>query len=271
MNVCIIFMQEIYSKEVNRMPTFTYEALQINYTRSGNGKPLVFLHGWGTNLESFTCLSEPLATSYDVISIDFPGFGKSVEPRTPWNLDDYTKMTIAFIKYLNLQKPTLIGHSFGGRVSIKVSERLELDKIILINSAGIKPKRKPGYFVRVYGYKFFKTVASLPLLNWVLKEPLDAYREIYSSSDYKQATPIMKQVLSKVVNEDLRESLKLIDVPVLLIWGDKDTSTPLEDAKLMEQTIPNAGLVVFEGAGHFSYQEQPSRTLTIIQTFLGGR
>ncbi len=252
------------------MPTFTYEGLQINYTRSGSGTPLVFLHGWGTDLESFKCLSEPLAENFDVISIDFPGFGKSAEPESPWNLDDYTKMTYAFMRQLNLLKPSLIGHSFGGRVSIKLSEILELDKIILINSAGIKPKRKSGYFLRVYGYKFFKTVASLPLLNWVLKEPLEAYREIYSSSDYKQASPIMKQVLTKVVNEDLREHLNSIKVPVLLIWGDKDTSTPLEDAQLMEQLIPNAGLVVFEGAGHFSYQEQPSRTLTIIRTFLGG-
>lgn len=253
------------------MPIFTYDALQINYERSGSGKPILFLHGWGTDLQSFSCLSEPLSKFHDVISIDFPGFGKSTEPQTPWNLDDYMKMTLAFINHLNLKKPTLIGHSFGGRVSIKLSEHVDLDKIILINSAGIKPKRKSGYFLRVYGYKFFKTVASLPLLSFILKEPLEAYREIYSSSDYKQATPIMKQVLSKVVNEDLRERLSSIQVPVLLIWGDKDTSTPLEDAKLMEKLIPNAGLVVFEGAGHFSYQEQPSRALTIIETFLGGQ
>jgi len=252
------------------MPIFTYDALQINYERFGSGNPILFLHGWGTNLESFSCLSEPLGKSNDVIAIDFPGFGKSTEPKTPWNLDDYTKMTLAFIKHLNLQKPTLIGHSFGGRVSIKLCEHIELEKIILINSAGIKPKRKSGYFLRVYGYKIFKTVASLPLLRFILKEPLEAYREIYSSSDYKQATPIMKQVLTKVVGEDLRDRLKTIEVPVLLIWGDQDTSTPLQDAKLMEQMIPNAGLVVFEGAGHFSYQEQPSRTLTIIRTFLGG-
>jgi pimeloyl-ACP methyl ester carboxylesterase len=252
------------------MPIFTYDALQINYERTGSGKPILFLHGWGTDLQSFSCLSEPLSKSYDVIAIDFPGFGKSSEPEKPWSLDDYVKMILAFINHLDLKKPTLIGHSFGGRVSIKLCEQTELDKIILINSAGIKPERKPGYFVRVYGYKFFKTVASLPVLSFILKEPLEAYREIYSSSDYKQATPVMKQVLSKVVNEDLREHLKLIQIPVLLIWGDKDTSTPLEDAKLMEQMIPNAGLVVFEGAGHFSYQEQPSRALTIIKTFLGG-
>lgn len=253
------------------MPIFTYDALQINYERAGSGNPILFLHGWGTNLESFSCLFDPLAKSNDVIAIDFPGFGKSTEPMTPWSLDDYTKMTLAFIKHLNLQNPTLIGHSFGGRVSIKLCEALKLDKLILINSAGIKPKRKSGYLLRVYGYKFFKAVASLPLLSFILKEPLEAYRELYSSSDYKQASVIMKQVLSKVVNEDLRERLHSIQVPVLLIWGDKDTSTPLEDAKLMEKMIPNAGLVVFEGAGHFSYQEQPSRALTIIRTFLGGQ
>jgi len=253
------------------MSIYNYENLQVNYIRKGSGQPIVFLHGWGAEISTFNLLIDELSKSNDVIAIDFPGFGKSEEPKRAWNLDDYANMTYAFIQSLNIEKPTLIGHSFGGRVSIKLSQMMTLNKIILINSAGIKPKRKFSYYVRVYGYKFFRNVASLPLIKWILKEPLEAYREIYSSSDYKQATPVMKQILSKVVNEDLKHVLSKIDVPVLLIWGDQDTSTPLEDAKIMEQLIPDAGLVVFEGAGHFSYVEQPARILTIIRTFVGGR
>lgn len=252
------------------MSIYKYENLQVNYIRKGNGKTLVFLHGWGAEIGTFTHLMDELSKSYDVVAIDFPGFGKSEEPQTPWNLDEYAKMTLAFINDHNIVNPILIGHSFGGRVSIKLSQLMLVDKIILINSAGIKPKRKANYYVRVYGYKFFRNVASLPLLKWMLKEPLEAYREIYSSSDYKQASPKMKQVLSKVVNEDLRDLLPNIKVPVLLIWGDQDTSTPLQDAQIMEKLIPDAGLVVFEGAGHFSYIEQPARILTIIRTFIGG-
>ena len=252
------------------MPIYKYENLEINYIRKGNGKPVVFLHGWGTNIESFSVLTEAIAKTHEVIALDFPGFGKSQEPISPWNLDDYTQMTEKFLESLDIKNPTLIGHSFGGRVSIKLSQKMDVRGIILINSAGIKPERKSNYYFKVYGYKFFKIVASLPLLKWVLKEPLEAYRELHSSSDYKAATPIMKQVLSKVVNEDLRTLLPLIKAPTLLIWGDQDASTPIEDARLMESLIPDAGLVVYEGASHFSYLEQPERTITIINTFLGG-
>lgn len=252
------------------MPTYQYGEHKINYMREGTGQPLVFLHGWGADLTSFNVITQELTAHYEIIAIDFPGFGGSDEPSTPWSLDDYTTMTEAFIGHLGINKPTLIGHSFGGRVSIKLSQKLKLDRIVLINSAGIKPKRKASYYLRVYGYKSFKTIASLPLFSWILKEPLEAYREMYSSADYKQASPIMKQVLSKVVNEDLRHLLKKIDVPVLLIWGDKDTSTPVQDAKLMEEMIPDAGLVVYEGVGHFSYLEQPAQTVAIIKTFVGG-
>ncbi|GAB6107602.1 alpha/beta fold hydrolase [Fusibacter bizertensis] len=253
------------------MSIYEYESLKINYMRKGSGKPIVLLHGWGTSLETFMPLFNDLSKSYDVTVLDFPGFGESSEPTTPWDLDDYAKMTMHFIEAMGIKMPSLLGHSFGGRVSIKLSQLMPLSQIILVNSAGIKPKRKANYFIRVYGYKLFRTVASLPFFKWLLKEPLEAYRELYSSSDYKQASPIMKQVLSKVVNEDLKSILPNITSPVLLVWGDQDTSTPLEDAKIMESLIPDSGLVVFEGAGHFSYVEQPSRFLTIIKTFLGGK
>ena len=252
------------------MPIFNYENTDVHYIRKGTGQPIVFLHGWGANLDSFTRLIDAVQKTHEVIALDFPGFGKSQEPNHPWNLDDYTKMTHAFLTALNIQKPILLGHSFGGRVSIKLSQLRPLKGVILMNSAGIKPERKSNYYFKVYGYKFFRQMASLPIFKWLLKEPLEAYRELHSSADYKAATPMMKQVLSKVVNEDLRDILPKIAAPTLLIWGDQDGSTPLEDAKIMEALIPDAGLVVYEGVGHFSYLEQPERTITIIQTFLGG-
>lgn len=252
------------------MAIFKYDDLNIYYERSGKGKTLLFLHGWGTSGDSFEPILRGLRDSFEIITLDFPGFGKSDEPKTPYTLSDYTKMTLAFMKAQNLIDPVLIGHSFGGRVSIKIASQEPISKIILMNSAGIKPKRSMGYYLKVYGYKTFKWVAKLPLFSWILKEPLMAYAEIYSSDDYKRATPMMKQVLSKVVNEDLTPLLPKIKASTLLLWGDLDTSTPLEDAKTMANLIPDAGMVVFDGAGHFTYLEDPEKTLTIIKSFLGG-
>jgi pimeloyl-ACP methyl ester carboxylesterase len=252
------------------MPFYSYDTLKVNYKRQGKGQPVVLLHGWGASLQTFDAIFEDLSKKYDVLSIDFPGFGASDEPSQSWNLSEYTDFVEKMLKDLNIQNPVLIGHSFGGRVAIKLEGRIRPKAVVLVNSAGIKPKRAASYYLKVYGFKAFRILAGLPGLKWILAEPLAAYRELYSSSDYKQASPIMKQVLSKVVNEDLRAFLPNFEAPVLLVWGDQDTSTPIEDAKLMSEMIPDAGLVVFEGAGHFSYLEQPARFSTIINTFIGG-
>lgn len=253
------------------MPIFEYQSLNIHYSELGQGPSVLFLHGWGANKETFSGLMAPLSKNFRVLSIDFPGFGASDEPLKPWSLTDYTDMTEAFIHAHALDAPILIGHSFGGRVAIKLTQRLTIEKMVLIGSAGIRPRRPLSYYLKVYGYKGFKTIAKLPLFSWVLKEPLDAYRHMYASSDYKAASPMMKQVLSSVVGEDLTPILPKISASTLLLWGEEDTSTPVSDAKLMEKAIPDAGLVVFPGVGHFAYLEAFDQTLTIVSTFLGGR
>lgn len=252
------------------MAVFNYDNLNIHYERFGKGRTLLFLHGWGTNGASFAPLFKGLENQFEIVHLDFPGFGLSDEPQRAYNLTDYTEMTLAFIKALDLKDPVLIGHSFGGRVSIKIASKTPVSNVILINSAGIKPKRTRKYYLKVYGYKCFKFIAKLPLLSWILKEPLTAYSNIHSSEDYKRATPIMKQVLSKVVNEDLRPLLTDIKASTLMIWGDQDTSTPVQDARIMEQLIPDSGLVVYDGVGHFAYLEQSEKTIAIIKSFLGG-
>ncbi len=252
------------------MSFFDYKSKKVHYIQRGHGKSVLILHGWGTNIESFNLIIEDLSAHYQVTAIDFPGFGLSEEPIEPFALSQYAELIEAFILHLGLKNPVVIGHSFGGRVAIKLSPKHLYEKLILVNSAGIKPVRKSSYYFKVYGFKGIRALGKLPLFSYILAEPIKAYSEKYSSQDYKQASPVMKMVLSKVVNEDLKGYLPQINAPTLLIWGDQDTATPLQDAKLMSSLIPDAGLVVFEGAGHFTYLEQPNRFLTIIKTFIGG-
>jgi len=262
------------------MTYFNYRAHSVAYTHKVASKdansashtdlpPLLLLHGWGPSKETFDGIIKNIGNSRDIYALDFPGFGDSDEPSTPWRLDDYTDMVIAFIEAMSLKTPIVIGHSFGGRVAIKLANRVTLDKVVLTSSAGIVPKRPLSYYTKIYGYKTMRLLNHLPLLHFILKEPVKAYSEKYSSSDYKMATPMMKRILSLVVNEDLTPLLKHIKVPTLLIWGDQDTATPIEDAKLMLAKIPDSGLVTFEGAGHFAYLEQPERFNTIIKSFIG--
>jgi len=262
------------------MACFNYRAHSVAYTHieasssltkaSSTGlSPVLLLHGWGPSKETFDGVINGIKNLCDIYALDFPGFGGSDEPSTPWHLDDYTDMVIAFIDAMSLKNPIVIGHSFGGRVAIKLANRITLDKLILTSSAGIVPKRPLTYYTKVYGYKAMRLLNHLPLLHFILNEPVKAYGEKYGSADYKKASPMMKRILSLVVNEDLTPLLKNIQTPTLLIWGDQDTATPLKDAKRMQKEIPDAGLVIFEGAGHFGYLEQPERFNTIIKSFIG--
>lgn len=121
------------------------DSLKINYMDKGSGELVVLLHGWGSNIELFENMSELLARKYHVVAPDMPGFGLSDEPKEPWRVDDYVDFVLKFLEPFAPKKVTFLGHSFGGRVIIKMASRdlpFEIEKVILVDSAGVKPKRR---------------------------------------------------------------------------------------------------------------------------------
>lgn len=242
--------------------------LNIHYDIKGDGNPLVILHGWGANLESFRPVIDYFSKKFKVIALDFPGFGESEEPKVDIGVYEYADIVEKFLNELNIINPILMGHSFGGRISIILSSRLSIKKLILIDSAGIKPKRKFKYYLKVYTFKFIKFFASLPGINLILKDFIEEYKNHAGSSDYRNASPMMKKILIKVVNEDLSYLLSEIKAETLIIWGENDSATPIDDARIMEKNIKDSGMVVLKGAGHFSYIEKLNEFLIIIDKYL---
>ncbi len=240
----------------------------VNYQVSGTGQPVLLLHGWGVDTKLLAGVHQHLAEKFMAISLDLPGFGGSPAPSMVWGVYQYADFIEHFLYELKVEKPIVIGHSFGGRLTIILAARAITGKIILCDSAGILPKRSGEYYARVYSYKAAKKVMSLPLLNKYADKALAIWRKSNPSSDYQAADGIMRQIFVKVVNEDLQPLLAKINVPALLIWGENDDATPLWQGKLMEQLIPDSGLVVFEGCGHYAYLEQLPRFLSIIDCFL---
>lgn len=244
------------------------DGIDIEYTDSGSGQAVLLLHGWGANKESFSFVAESLDKHFRVITVDFPGFGASGEPPVPWGVEEYCSFVEKFNAALNIQNPIIAGHSHGGRTAIRYASRNPVHKLILLDSAGIKPKRKLSYYIRVYSYKAAKHLLKLPGLRHKREQILERFRKSTGSDDYKQATPLMRQTLVKLVNEDLKAYLPKIQAPTLLIWGELDTATPLEHGKLMEKLIPNAGLVTMKGGSHWVYAQRPRETLIILNNFL---
>ena len=246
----------------------TIEGQPIRYEVTGQGRSLILMHGWGCNLTTVRSIANVAAQTHTVYNIDFPGFGESPEPDEIWGVEKYTQLIEKFARELNIERPVLIGHSFGGRVGIVYASRNEVDKLILVNAAGVKPRHKPKYYIKVYSYKTAKWLMKTFLPKDEAEIQIAKMRDKKGSADYRSASQKMKTIMSKVVNEDLCDKMPNIKAPTLLIWGAKDTATPIKDAKTMEKLIPDAGLVVFEDAGHYSFLDNPFGFAKVLSYFL---
>ena len=239
-----------------------YKDINVNYVFYDNNsnKSLIFLHGWGQNIEMMMPIAKPFAKDYNVLIIDLPGFGHSDEPKYHWSLYDYSDLVDSFVKELKLKNIILIGHSFGGKVSICYALKHKVSKLVLLASPYTKRDVKPTLKM-----KFFKFIKNTP----GLKVFANILRNHVGSTDYKNASLTMKGVLVKHVNLDLKEEVKKITCPVLLIWGDKDEAVPLEDAKYLEKNMKDCGLVVYPGCTHYAYLERLNQTISVLKSFIG--
>ena len=248
--------------------TINIRGTQLIYTVEGEGMPVILMHGWGCNHSTLKSIEAQLTPGFKVYNVDFPGFGGSNEPSAVWGVEEYTSVIEDFARQEHIESPILLGHSFGGRVGILFASRNKVHKLILVDAAGVKPRRSLRYYYKVYSYKAIKHALLFFLGKKRGETALNSYRAKVGSSDYSNASPMMRAILSKVVNEDLKSVMPKIACPTLLIWGANDTATPLADAKIMEKLIPDAGLVSFDGVGHYSFLENPYQFAAVLKSFL---
>ncbi len=257
--------------------TFTEAALPINgvqfhYIIGQPAQPdpalpprrALLLHGWGGSIESWRPVTAALLErGFQVLVVDFPGFGRSSPPPSAWGVPDYTETLIALIESLAFAPSNIIAHSFGGRVAlILAATRPDLVKrLVLVSAAGIRTD-SPSLLRRT-ATKLGKAIFRLPGLAGIG----DQIRARVASKDYLEAG-ILRETFVKVIEQDLREYAAQITHPTLLVWGDQDTETPLKQARILESLIADSGLVILYGSGHFAYLEQLPRFTRILAEFL---
>jgi pimeloyl-ACP methyl ester carboxylesterase len=246
------------------------DGLNIEYCEQGIGTPVLLLHGWGASFDTYRGIINALKNRCRVVAVNFPGCGKSDTMKTPWTLEDYCDFVLKFMKAVNLQDPILFGHSHGGRVTMKlVADGLvNPPKIVLLDAAGLIPKKSFKQKWRAKSFKAIKTVLTLPVIKSFSGGLMEKARNHYGSADYNAAPLVLRQTLVSLVNTDIRDILHKISCPTLLIWGENDTATPLSDAKIIESLIPDCGLCVLKDCGHFAFCEKPFEANAIINSFI---
>lgn len=243
---------------------------KVIYEDVGEGKPILLLHGWGSESKHFACIINALKDRFRLVAPNFPGCGGSETMDTPWTLSDYEDFVLEFLNKLNIKNPVMMGHSHGGRVTLSLCAKGKVspEKIVLLDAAGLIPKKSFKQKARAKSFKIIKNVLLLPVVKNFSEPLLEKARKHFGSADYNAAPPVLRQTLVNLVNTDLREELHKITASTLLIWGENDTATPLEDAKIIESKIKDAGLCVIKGAGHFAFAEAPKQTAAILNSFL---
>lgn len=248
--------------------TITLKGIKINYRNVGEGNPVILMHGWGCDATALNLFERVGSEHHEVFNLDLPGFGKSQEPDTPWGIEEYTAMLEDFVSVLGLKKPIILGHSFGGRIAIMYASRNPVDRLLLVDAAGVKPRRTLKYYAKVYSFKLAKKIYPSIVGREKATEIIEQMRSRRGSYDYNNCSPMMRRVMVNVVNSDLRYLMPRIKAPTLLMWGENDTATPMRDARIMHKLIRDSGLVTFPGAGHFSFVDNPYQSAAVFRRFI---
>ncbi len=243
----------------------------VSTPAASGGLPILLLHGWGASLDLVQPLADRLGKlAYPVYAPDLPGFGQTAPPPVAWAVEDYARWVLAYMDSQQLDRVHLFGHSFGGRLSLILGADYpdRIGKIVLANSAGVREPAPLAVRLRLNTYKALRDGLRRVGLRPLADRLQTAYSQRYGSADYQQTSGVMRETFVKVVNADLLPYAARVRASTLLLWGDRDTDTPLRQGQKLEQTIPDAGLVVFKGAGHYSYLERLDETVRVMDYFL---
>lgn len=243
------------------------------------GPQVVMLHGWGRSLEALRPLGELLAKDNRVTLIDLPGFGRSPLPPEAsndgggWSTLDYAERVKAWLDQNGIKQCTLIGHSFGGRISVRLASKYpELaSSVVLIGSHGLKRQRPLNEEVRARAIRLLVTIAKK--VDGLTGSRFFAHylAPKFGSVDY-QAAGELRRTLVKTVNEDLAVEATSIKAPTLLLWGADDPQTPLDIARQFNALIKNSELHIFPNKGHEPFADVGSHLIAeYIERFLQQR
>lgn len=255
---------------------FGPEHLNVEAAGPEEAEPVFLLHGWGSSAELMRPIAQALAGAYRVYNIDLPGHGRSPAPPVAWGVPEHAELVRQLIEARASGPVTVVGHSNGGRIALYMASEPSMAplirRLVLISPSGITPQRSWAYYARKHVARALK--APFEVMPERLREPgLDWLRHsllwrALGSSDYRALDGVMRETFVKTVNHYLDDRVSRIDVPCLLFWGDHDEAISRHQMDVLEREIPDAGLVVLPGAGHYAYLDAPDVFAAATRYFL---
>ena len=239
----------------------------------GTRGTVLFLHGWGAHIGLYQPIFDLLQQlQYRVVAFDMPGVGQTEEPKQPLTIDDYVAFTLELCRKAGVSEAILMCHSHGGRIALSMLTDpgcpVKCQKAVFYDAAGVRKAAPASKKLGQAGYKAVKWLGTSKLTAPLFGDLYEELRDKRSSADYKAATPVMRQTMNNVLPLDFTDKMPSITAEVLLMWGEHDTATPLEHGQIMEKQIPNAGLAVIRGAGHFSHADNWPQFSAVLRAFL---
>ena len=221
---------------------------------------VVFLHGWGGGFSSFSFFAKALSDNFFCVVVDFNSL---IQGDKVLKIDDFKDCVLNYLKENQIDSASFVAHSFGGRVVAKIAEcdAKILEKVVLIDSAGLRPRRNLWYYIKVRWFKFQVKLAKLHLVK-------ESKLKKYGSADYVRLPETQKQTFKNIVNTFLEAGFANINSPTLIYWGEKDYETPLFMAKKLKRLIKNSEIIIEKDVGHFSYLKNPAKFIKILTIFL---
>lgn len=238
----------------------------IFYTQQGEGDcAVIFLHGWRSQKEVWSGVVSMIKDErLKIITVDMPGFGSSPAPKGDWGVGDYAEVIKAFVEQKELKNLIIVGHSFGGRVGIKLAAQYPslISKLVLVDAAGFaNSNAKKAVFV------FWAKIVKPLFLPHFMQGLRKRIYKIIGAEDYV-ATPELQKTFINVTREDLTGDMEKINCPTLIITGENDNDTPVNFGKQMQSLILNSKFIILPGAGHFSFLDQPNKFCELLIDFI---
>jgi pimeloyl-ACP methyl ester carboxylesterase len=242
------------------------ENCRLFYTQCGSNleaTPIVFLHGWGISAEPYGEVLQLLAQQQAVFAPDLPSFARSSYDQLLPDYDSYARFLLAFLDSLNLHQVHLVGHSLGGGIAITLSALApkRVKSLVLVDSTGV-PRVS---LLEVIPRRAIEMTAQLLLPRLGLKlgkiPQVFMHNLLFNTGNLLQALFLSLQV-------ELKHLLPKIQAPCLLLWSDKDLTTPLEAAQEMAATIPDSSLTIVEEGFHEWGLWYPEKFTALLLAFM---